>query len=297
MSVQQGWRSCPKCQGLFYAGFAQKGVCPAGGQHDIANSFAYSVAFGVAADGANQGGWASCPKCQGLYFDGFPQKGVCPAGGGHESINSFAYVLSHDVPSAPGLQLDWRWCSKCMGLCFGPFNGTCPAGDKHDSGKSYNYAMMADPSGQDTQAFDSGPLATDLALGGSAHLVVRANGDFTFNCHAHDSGFDNINYSTAAVLLTSSGIAFTFSHSGSTEGTVAGLPFGKPKRDDDFILGGTNDTAKNEWPNMVGARFVASLAGQDTLVRGVEGLVEDLLKQILQEAEKTAATALVALVA
>ena len=46
----------------------------------------------------------------------------------------------------------------------------------------------------DTATFDAGPLTSGLPLGGSAHLVMRRNGDFTFSTHAHDSGFDNIEY-------------------------------------------------------------------------------------------------------
>src|SRR5262245_1234069 len=43
--IQSGWRSCPKCQGMHFAGFPGKGVCPAGGQHDQTNSFAYAMEF------------------------------------------------------------------------------------------------------------------------------------------------------------------------------------------------------------------------------------------------------------
>jgi len=47
--AQGGWRSCPKCQGLHFAGFPDfKGVCPAGGQHEQTGSFAYVLAHDVA---------------------------------------------------------------------------------------------------------------------------------------------------------------------------------------------------------------------------------------------------------
>src|SRR2546428_117741 len=65
----------------------------------------------------------------------------------------------------------------------------------------------------DTVNFDSGPLSTDIAIGGSAHIVMRNNGDFTVTSHAHDSGFDNIDYAISFVLMTPSGIAITFQHS------------------------------------------------------------------------------------
>jgi hypothetical protein len=148
----------------------------------------------------------------------------------------------------------------------------------------------------ETATFDSGPLTSDLPLGGSAHLVMRKNGDFTFSCHAHDSGFDNIDYVVAAVLMTFRGIAFTFQHSGHVEGTIAGLPFGTPNRDDPFITGGINPAIANEFGDIPGAKFDATITGKDTLVAGVEGLLGDLLKQVAAELGRAAAAAVVALV-
>jgi hypothetical protein len=48
--------------------------------------------------------------------------------------------------------------------------------------------MSNHASARPVRAFDSGPLTTGLPLGRSAHLIMRANGDFSFACHAHDSG-------------------------------------------------------------------------------------------------------------
>ena len=90
----------------------------------------------------------------------------------------------------------------------------------------------------DIATFDSGPLTSSLPLGGSLHLVIRRNGNFTLSTHAHDSGFDNIDYVITAVLIAASGIAFTFQHAGHVEGTSAGLPLGTPDRNDDFTAGG-----------------------------------------------------------
>jgi hypothetical protein len=148
----------------------------------------------------------------------------------------------------------------------------------------------------DTATFDRGSLTSGLPLGGSAHLVARKNGDFTFSCHAHDSGFDNIDYVVSAVLMTPSGIAFTFQHSGNVEGTVAGLPVGTPKRDDDFIVGGNNPVIANEFGGIPIAKLEASIDGRDTLVEGLEGVVRDLLKKVLDQFGMAAANAVVALV-
>jgi hypothetical protein len=132
---------------MHFAGFANfKGVCPAGGQHEQTNSFAYSIEFDSPNAISTQSGWAACPKCQGLHFAGFPNfKGVCPAGGQHEQTNSFAYSMPHDIPATANFQSDFRSCKKCQGLFFGPFAGRCPAGGEHDSDGSFNYAMRLQP--------------------------------------------------------------------------------------------------------------------------------------------------------
>jgi hypothetical protein len=119
MSTQTGWASCPKCQGMHFAGFPGKGVCPAGGQHEETDSFGYAMVFDASANDHMQTGWASCPKCQGMHFAGFPGKGVCPAGGQHEETNSFAYAMMFDVPQTETVQTEWRSCPKCQGLFLG----------------------------------------------------------------------------------------------------------------------------------------------------------------------------------
>jgi len=144
--------------------------------------------------------------------------------------------------------------------------------------------------------FDSGPVTSGLPLGGSVHVVLRRNGSFTFSSHAHDSGFDNIDYTISAVVMTEDGVAFTFQHSGHTEGTVAGLPFGTPNRNDDFVTGGTNSQITTEWGSIVGAKLYARLDGTDTLVGGIGGAINDLLKAALAEIGKEAAAGVLALV-
>lgn len=42
-SIQDNWRWCPKCQGLFFAGNPTKGVCPAGGEHSLEGSGNYRL--------------------------------------------------------------------------------------------------------------------------------------------------------------------------------------------------------------------------------------------------------------
>jgi hypothetical protein len=169
------------------------------------------------------------------------------------------------------------------------------------SGRQIGPIFQLNPS--DVQAFDAidaedgvHQLQSDLPLGGSAHLVVTDKGTFTFSTHAHDSGFDNIAYTLGAVLMTPSGIAFTFERQGSVEGTVAGLPFGTPKRDDNHTSFGSNLDIKSEFDRLHGATFVGKLAGTDTLVAGVKSLIADAVKSAAQKFGLEAATAVIALV-
>ena len=241
-----------------------------------------------------QAAWRFCAKCEAMFFDGFPSKGVCAAGGPHQAAG-FNFVLPHDVPETPTAQAAWRFCRKCEVMFFDgfPSKGTCAAGGAHEAA-GFNFVL---PHVDDeTATFDSGSLTSSLPLGDSVHLVMRKSGDFTFSCHAHDSGFDNIDYVVSAVLMTPSGIAFTFQHSGNVEGTSAGLPFKTPRRDDDFITGGNNPSIANEFGGMPGAKLEASIDGKDTLVRGLEGELGDLLKKVGEELGKAAAAAVVALV-
>jgi hypothetical protein len=158
------------------------------------------------------------------------------------------------------------------------------------------------PAGDDLATFDAGPLTVSgpLPLSGSAHLVMKKNGDFTFNSHAHDAGFDNIDFLISAVLLTPSGIAFTFQHSGHLEGTSGAL-LGTPNRNDDFVTGGNNVAITNEWSGVSVAKLVARIDGGDDLGRGVAAFLGDVLNAAAQELGKelgqAAAKAVIALVA
>jgi hypothetical protein len=75
-----------------------------------------------------------------------------------------------------------------------------------------------------TRTFDSGFLTTDRPLGGSITIVLdntHGDGEATIRGGFHNSGFDNIDYTVTAVLVTPGFKAFTFQHSGHTEGTSA----------------------------------------------------------------------------
>jgi hypothetical protein len=183
----------------------------------------------------------------------------------------------------------------------GAANSHCPAGGAHRA-QGFMFVLphsvgFAPP---EVMNFDSGPIHIPggLTLQGSAHLVVRRNGEFTFTSHAHNSGFDNIRYAMAAVVRSPTGqAAFTFQKEGRVEGTVAGLPFGTPQRNDDFTATGHNARLAAEFANLAnGGKFVVKLTGVDLLQRGITELVQQTLEDAAKELAKGAATAVVALV-
>lgn len=292
MATQRDWRFCHRCNALFFDGFPDKGACAAGGGH-VAMGLNFDVPHDVPETENAQGAWRFCHKCCSMFFDGSPDKGTCARGGGHEAAG-FVFVVPHDVPESPTDQGAWRFCHKCAAMFFDgfPTKGVCPKGGGHEAA-GFVFVL---PHHDEVQVFDTGALTSDLPLGGSAHLVLTRSGAFTFSTHAHDSGFNNIDYTLGTVLMTPSGLALTFTHQGSVEGTSAGLPFGTPRRDDDKISSGSNPVVKDEFETFVGAAFVGRLAGTDTLVEGVTDLLEDALKSAAQAAGAAAAKAVVALV-
>ncbi len=143
--------------------------------------------------------------------------------------------------------------------------------------------------------FETGPLTSDLPLGGQAHLVVRRDGTFTFSTHAHDSGFDNIEYALSALLVTKAGDGFLFERTGHVEGTSAGLPFGTPQRNDDPVTNGQNPAIVPAWDNIVASgRLLGVLSGKDKLQAGITDLLEEGAKQAAAAGIKALVTAIAA---
>jgi len=126
--VQTNWRSCSKCQGMYFGRSPAQGVCPAGGEHDPSKSFRYNMLYDCQPAANVQTGWASCSKCLGMHFAGIAAP--CPAGGQHDSINSFDYAMVWGE-TFPGWQDQFKACSKCQQLYYGPIGGSCPAGGMH----------------------------------------------------------------------------------------------------------------------------------------------------------------------
>lgn len=91
--AQKDWRYCHKCHAMFYDGYPNKGVCPAGGGH-APSGFVFVLPHDVADSESAQKDWRYCHKCHTMFFDGYANKGVCAAGGGHVA-SGFNFVLSH----------------------------------------------------------------------------------------------------------------------------------------------------------------------------------------------------------
>ncbi len=135
--IQYEWRWCRKCQGLFFNKYS-RGVCKAGGTHDLRGSANYGLTITHMA-AHTQNDWRWCKKCQGLFF-GRSELGVCPAKGSHDMSDSGDYCLTHGAEAVG--QHGWHRCSKCLGLFYSERDmGVCPAGGEHDVSGNTNYAL------------------------------------------------------------------------------------------------------------------------------------------------------------
>jgi hypothetical protein len=103
---QYDWRFCQKCHTMFFDGYPNKGVCPAGGGHAAAGYMfgLWDVNGPSFPTSKMQNNWRFCNKCQALFYDGYPNKGRCPAGGGHvaQGLNfKLFYVDESPPPTKP----------------------------------------------------------------------------------------------------------------------------------------------------------------------------------------------------
>lgn len=141
--IQDHWRWCRKCQGLFYDGL-NSGVCPAQGGHDATGSANYILdALPYAIALRDEAGWRWCNRCQGLFYSGH-NSGCCPAQvdhGGHDATESGNYKLG-----TAGVQPNWFRCSWCQGLFYWTEDGgVCPnpqrKGQGHESSDDFVYLL------------------------------------------------------------------------------------------------------------------------------------------------------------
>lgn len=136
--LQNDWRWCSKCQGLFYGPYIGTSRCPAGDAHAApaqSGSASYALPYGASGAGG-QADWSWCNRCDGLFYGPGAGTSVCAAGGAHAApgqSGSANYTIAYGWDGGPGRQSDWRWCSRCQGLFYGPYviASRCPAGGAH----------------------------------------------------------------------------------------------------------------------------------------------------------------------
>lgn len=177
MNVQRGWRSCIKCDTLFYAPLAS--ICTKGGSHDGGTRPAYLPYVG--GQPGCQENWRWCKRC-GVMFFGGGDGGRCRAGGAHDPSGSGNYALRLGPPVGRG-QGGWRWCCQCQSLfSMGGNNGTCPATNQaHNASGSSEYSLSTELTGEGVVATfegkgDSGEIWMTIKIGSSWIAPVRVPG-------------------------------------------------------------------------------------------------------------------------
>ena len=90
-----------------------------------------------------------------------------------------------------------------------------------------------------------------VACGGSASLILKSDGTCVFHGNFHDSGLVPYGVAFAMVVHTDSGKAFSFSKTGSVNGTAEVLA--DPTKSRDFTWDETTQSAAVQaaWPDIV----------------------------------------------
>lgn len=285
--LQTKWRFCVKCAVLFYNGSDSRGSCPSDGEQHTPGGWNFQLPHDRPETAQAQRNWQFCRNCYAMHWSP-AEKQACNLGGRHDPTGSWNFVLSHDTPETPTDQSGWRFCENCSGMFWeAATEQHCTAGGRHTAaGWVFTLPHRTD------HVYDTGPVTSDLPLGGWAQLSVRPDGFYTFKTHVHDSGADNISYAFGAVLVNRYGPPFAFSHTGHVEGTTGAI-FGSPQRNDDQPTDGTDPRLAAEYDNLADADLITTLTGRDKLLQGIDQWLQDLAAQALQELGKKAVTAIV----
>jgi len=143
---------------------------------------------------------------------------------------------------------------------------------------------LAELANIESKSWDSGPItfSDGTALGGNCNVVMNSKGDWTFSGHMHDSGFDSYDYTLAIVMMTPSGIGYTVTHSGHTEGTSASI-LGSPKRDDNWTTSGNNPSIRDNWGQVVSAILEWHIVSQDLLGQALSDMAQQVAEQTIKD--------------
>jgi hypothetical protein len=153
MAIQNNWRMCSLCMGIFFGGHQTKGICPfelnlpgLGGQHKIDPTIHLQLTKAAPKTQNSQDKWRWCHKCEGLFFHGNKSDGRCPAGGLHSGSFSEDYQIQFAATASKkvvvgGSLAEILWCFKCEGMYvnFGANFGSCPGVGEHTRFSSGSY--------------------------------------------------------------------------------------------------------------------------------------------------------------
>ncbi len=144
-----GWRSCRKCQALFWNGNpAFRGVCQREGAHEIdpQDTADYSLAQGTSDDAQDQANWRQCGKCLDLFFEEGTPAGLCPTGGVHNPVGVNQTAPHASIAEDAKRQAHWRYCGKCAGLFFAGSDdrGACPRDHLPHQALGFDFVLAHD---------------------------------------------------------------------------------------------------------------------------------------------------------
>jgi hypothetical protein len=115
------------------------------------------------------------------------------------------------------------------------------------------------------------------ALGGTVDITLSNNGNFSFNVHMHDSGYDPYDFRVRCAVQSPGGLTLLFQTSGHTDGTGSDL-LGSPNRDFNHNENGFNAQIKAFWLDVRASSMSVSKSYQDS---GVLSTLEDVAKDLL----------------
>ena len=286
MRLQQTmWRQCAKCHAMSYNGLDARGSCPGDGAEHEPIGLNFQLPYGDPVSHP-QRNWRFCRRCFVLFWDQAARQ-VCNRGGRHVPDGP-AFTLPRDLPETAEAQSGWRCCARCANLWRPAARvSRCSAGGEHAStGAVFTVPHRAD------HVYDSGPVASDVALHGWAQFSARPDGAWTLSTHVHRSGTGAINYALGVVLLNRYGNPIALARSGSVAGTNARLPGGSALRGDNQTSAGSAAVVREQYDHVADADLRCLLVERAAFSDGVSVWLSGFAGQLLSEIGKAAEAAI-----
>jgi hypothetical protein len=170
--MQDNWRWCSKCQGLYFADKHKRGICKAGGSHEMKGSSNYALVINQTGV-PGQDNWRYCKECRGLFFGG-RDDGKCPKDGGKHHKGESDYTIgikTHGVDTVTQWE-DTNWDRGWSHLV--PFHNDgniyLIAYNKNNGDVHFN-RFKVETNGQDTNVIESEILHRDNLGQGWTHMI------------------------------------------------------------------------------------------------------------------------------